>query len=242
MIVAESLSYKLDQRINKLSSNAHQQIPVEDKALILQESEISIIIKKLNPNNNLKIGFEGNNKRYQDLQFLVEPHVNHQLIPKLSDSKLNRWTVDVSDVSPKYMFYVDSYLVADKGTCKDRVVWVNSDLTATASITTLLTNSNYKPSFEYQETFCDLASDEIGIFTDGTFTPKSLYVSYLRYPVPIDIEGYVKFDGSDSTYRNSELPDYLEEELLDIAEFKIQKYIENQQGAKNAQEAQKTNE
>lgn len=242
MILAESLFYEIDQRLNKLSSNENQQIPLEDKAIILQESEIAIIKRKLNPTNTLRVGFEGNKKRYEDLQFLVEPHTNHELTLTLSDIKLNRWTVDVSELSPTYMFYVDSYITADKDTCKNRIVWVNSDLTSTANITTLLTNSNYKPSFEYQETFCDLASDEIGVFTDGTFTPKKLFLSYIRYPIPLDFEGYVKFNGTDSATQNSELPSYLKDELLDIAEQKISMYIKDQQAVANTQSKMQTNE
>jgi hypothetical protein len=235
MILAESLIYKLDQRLNKLSSNEHQQIPLEDKILVLQECEILLVKRKLNPVNNLRVGFEGNKKRYEDLQFLVEPHTDHELTLEVSDSKLNRWTASILNLDPVYMFYVDSYITADKGVCKDRVVWVNSDLTATANITILLNNSNYKPSFEYQETFCDLSSNEIGIFTDGTFTPKKLYLSYIRYPVPVDMEGYIKFDGSDSETVNSELPAYMEDELLDAAAEKIAMYTENLAAAQSAQ-------
>ena len=40
MIKVDSLLYKIDQRLNKLSSNAHQRIQLEDKILALNESQI----------------------------------------------------------------------------------------------------------------------------------------------------------------------------------------------------------
>ena len=69
------------------------------------------------------------------------------------------------------MFYVDSYLVADKGRCKDRKIWINKDLSKHGDISLLLNNDHYKPSFEYQETMNSLSSNSLSVYTDGTFTP-----------------------------------------------------------------------
>lgn len=234
MIPTIRLLYKLDQRLNKLSSNQHQQIPVENKILALNEAQVKLIKKKLNTNNTLGLGFDGNKKRYEDLQNLVEPAEAHKLKIELVDSKLNKWSSDISLLSPKYMFYVDSYIIADKGTCKDRVIYVNSDLTAHADVSVLINNSHYKPSFEYQETFCSVSSNSEEIYTDGSFTPKDLYISYLRYPKKIDIEGYEDFDGENSTNSDCELNDYLEDELLDLAQQELAMNIENMAAAQFA--------
>lgn len=227
MILAEKLSYKLDQRLNKLSTNIHQQIPVEDKVLALNEAQIKLIKQKISTNNNFRLGLDANKKRYQDLQFLVENYEDHPLDLTESDTNLNKWIAFTEELDPKYMFYLDSYLLADKDSCKDRKVYTNPDLIKHADITILLNNSNYKPSFEFQETIVDISSDEIHIYTDGTFTPKTLYLSYIRYPKEIDLEGYIKFDGSDSTTENCELEDYLEDELLDLAVENLAQYTEN---------------
>ena len=40
MISVDSLLYKIDQRLNKLSTNEHQQIQLEDKILALNEQEL----------------------------------------------------------------------------------------------------------------------------------------------------------------------------------------------------------
>ena len=42
-ILVNSLLYKIDQRLNKLSSNAHQQIQLEDKILALNEAQLKLI-------------------------------------------------------------------------------------------------------------------------------------------------------------------------------------------------------
>ena len=47
MIPVDSLLYKIDQKLNKLSTNEHQQIPLEDKILSLNEAQIKLIKQKV---------------------------------------------------------------------------------------------------------------------------------------------------------------------------------------------------
>jgi hypothetical protein len=242
MIAIESLLYKIDQRLNKLSTQGHQQIPLEDKILVIREAEIKLVKQKLNSTNALSAGFDQGKKRYQDLEFLIEKPEDHPLAVKLKDKRLNRWEADLSKLTPSYMFYVDSYILADKDSCKGQVIWVNKDLTAHADIPTLLNNANYRPSFEYQETFCELSSGTLGFYTDGTFTPTKLYISYLRYPRKVDQVGYEDFQGNASTKVDSELPEYLEDELLDIIVADLALYTENISAYQGQSQNQSQNE
>jgi hypothetical protein len=168
---------------------------------------------------------------------------NDGMLPlTLKNVQLNQWKANIYALSPKYMFYVDSYVIADKGPCTNRKIWINKDLAKHGDLSLLLNNDHYKPSFEYQETFNFLSSDEISIFTDGTFTPTKIYVSYMRYPVYIDKVGYIKFDGVASTNVDCELETYLEDELLDLTVENLAMYIENQSAVQNAAYRIKTNE
>ncbi len=236
MIAVDSLLYKIDQRLNKLSTFDHESIALEDKILSLNEAQIKLIKTKIGQNNIYKIGLDGFKKRYQDLQFLIENPEDHPLIPVLSDPYLHRWTTLLADVSPQFMFYVDAYILATKGGCKNRVIVCNPDLVKHADIQLLLKNDNFKPSFEYQETIIDISSDELHIHTDGTFTPNVLYLTYIRYPKSIDKEGYVHFDGTSSTNQNCELEEYLEDELLDLTVENLAQYTENNSAAQYAKQ------
>lgn len=229
MIKAESLIYGIDLKLNKLSGLTHQSIPVENKIIALNIAQIKLIKKKINPLNQLGVGFDGNKKRYQDLEVLIESQSDHQLPIVLKDKYLNRWSSDLRPeaLTPNYMFFVDGYILANKGQCKDHLVYINSHLTKHGSVSTLLENPSFNPSFEYQETFCTLSNDTISVYTDGTFTPTSLWLSYIRYPRMIDFEGYVNFDNKESTTVESELASYLEEELLNFAIFELGADIED---------------
>ena len=243
MISVDSLLYKIDQRLNKLSTNEHQQIQLEDKILALNEAQIKLIKQKIdNISTVSQMGLDSFKKRYEDLQSLVVAYNDGQLPLTIKNKELNQWKANIHVLEPKYMFYIDSYVLADKGICKDRKIWINRDLAKHGDLQFILNNTHYKPSFEYQETFNFLSSDEISIFTDGTFIPTKICISYMRYPVYIDKEGYIKFDGTPSTDVDCELETYLEDELLDLTVQNLAMFTENQSAVQNAQYRIQTNE
>lgn len=243
MILVDSLLYKIDQKLNKLSSNKHQSIALEDKILSLNEAQIKLIKRKVDGlSTSSGIGLDGFRKRYEDLQNLIEEYDKSPLNLSATDKNIHQWQADLLNLSPKYLFYVDSYILADKGRCKNRRIRVNQDLAKHADVLLLLDNVHYRPSFEYQETFNTISSDKITIYSDGTFTPTKIYISYLRYPKYIDKEGYVKLDGEVSVNQDCELEDYLEDELVDLTVQDLAEYTENQSAVQSAQFRIQTNE
>ena len=243
MIPVDSLLYKIDQKLNKLSTNEHQQIQLEDKILALNEAQIKLIKQKVDgQSTNSGLGLDAFKKRYEDLQSLVVTYNNQPLDLFVKNAELNQWTANIHLLTPKYMFYIDSYVIADKGRCTNRKIWINRDLAKHGDIQFILNNDHYKPSFEYQETFNFISSDEISVFTDGTFTPKQIFVSYMRYPDYINKEGYIMLDGEPSFDQNCELETYLEDELLDITVQSLAMYTENMSAVQTAQMRIQTNE
>lgn len=243
MIPVDSLLYKIDQKLNKLSTNDHQQIALEDKILALNEAQIKLIKQKVDGQNTVSgLGADAFKKRYEDLQSLVVNYNDGELPLTEKNAEIHQWTADVHELDPPYMFYVDSYVLADKGRCTDRKIWINRDLAKHGDLQYCLNNVHYKPSFEYQETFNFISSDEISVFTDGTFTPTKIYISYFRYPVYINKTGYIMLDGEPSTDQDCELELYLEDELLDLTVQNLAMYTENQSAVEMAAYRIKTNE
>ena len=243
MIPVDSLLYKIDQKLNKLSTNEHQEIPVEDKILALNEAQIKLIKQKVDGFSTVSgLGLDAFKKRYEDLQSLVETYNHQPLTLALKNAELNQWFANVHLLTPQYMFYIDSYVLADKGRCTDRKIWINRDLAKHGDLQFCLNNTHYKPSFEYQETFNFISSDEISIFTDGTFTPKTINISYMRYPQYINKTGYIMLDGSSSFDQDCELELYLEDELLDLTVQNLAMYTENQSAVQSSIYRIQTNE
>jgi hypothetical protein len=140
------------------------------------------------------------------------------------------------------MFYIDAFVRADNGWCTDRIIWFNKELVHHGDIPVLINNTHYRPSFEYQETFSNINTNQIMVYSDGTFTPKTVYLSYLRYPVYIDKVGYIHFDWTPSVDSNCELALYLEDELVDLTVENLAMYTENMSAVQSAEFRIKTNE
>lgn len=243
MISVDTLLYKIDQKLNKLASNNHQQIALEDKILALNEAQITLIKQKISGFSTLPgLGLDSFKKRYEDLQDLTVKYSEGQLPLKQGDKNLNEWVADLSKLDPEYLMYLDAYIIASKGQCKNRIVWINKELIKHGDLQFLINNDNYKPSFEYQETFNLISSNQISIFTDSTFEPSNIYISYIRYPVYINKEGYVMLDGSSSIDQDCELPSYMEDEILDLAVKNLGMYTENASAVQSAQMRISTNE
>lgn len=243
MIPVDSLLYKIDQRLNKLSTNEHQQIALEDKILALNEAQIKLIKQKLDGVSTISgLGLDAFKKRYEDLQKFAMNYEAGRLPLTLTNPALNQWNAYPEQLNPKFMFYLDSYITASKGRCTDRIIWINQELAKHGDIPMLLKNDHYKPSFEYQETFNSIASNQISIFTDGTFIPTYIWVSYLRYPKYINKTGYIMFDGAPSTDQDCELEMYLEDELLDLTVQNLAMYTENQSAVQYSAARIQTNE
>lgn len=226
MIDIKDLLYDIDLKLNKVGTNEHQSISVEDKIIALNDAQINIIKTKYSENNLYKLGFDGFQKRYNDLEVLVESDKKLPLIEN-PGSSLNKWDANLDDLEVEYMLGIPGteYLLADKDSCIGNMLYVN--LVKHGDIQQSISNTSTGPSFEYQETIGTISDHKYEIYTDGTFTPTEFHLSYIRYPKKVDAPGYIHFDGSESKIQNSELPSYLKEELVDIVVRSLAMSTEN---------------
>lgn len=224
MIPTVRLLYELDMMLNKISTLEHQSIPVEDKILALNRAQIKLIKQKVDINNIYGMGMDGFKKRYQDLQNLI---VQFESLNVTADSSAYpAWKANLTTTSKQYFLPLDAYVLCTKDSCKDRVVTISKPVKH-GDLSTLMTNTQYVPSFEWQETFCVISGNDYIVYTDGTFIINSLHLSYLRYPQKIDIAGYIDFDGTPSINQDCELQEYLEDELLQLAVLELAMSTEN---------------
>src|SRR5580658_3611699 len=96
MIPVLNLLLDLDLKLNKLASVDHQAIFNEHKIVALQQAQIKLIKKKLNPTGNFQLGFDTFTKRYEDLQTLVVSYTPLSLT-SVGD-KFNAYTANIADL------------------------------------------------------------------------------------------------------------------------------------------------
>lgn len=242
MISVKQLVYKLDMKLNSIVSSEFQSIPLENKILALREATLKLIKKKINTNNNLQAGLDTNKKRYEDLQILAVPY-EKITVTKSSDLHTS-YAADLTSLQNKYMFPLDMYCIANKGNCEGRIIYIKF-VAKHADLGTLMANNHYNPSFLYQETLAVVSEDKMFIYgndADGDFEITDLYLAYLRYPVPVDLEGYFDFDGNPSQTVDCELEEYLEDELLDLAVLELAIDTTNNPAIQGSDIRLKTNE
>lgn len=114
-----------------------------------------------------------------------------------------------------YLEFVNVDGIFTKGECEatDFAMWE----TKNEDIQELIADEFNKPTFEYRETFYTIGEDSVRVYVSD-FDVKSLNMTYYRYPKNVDIEGYVKYDGTQSTSIDPELDDRLVEQILNMIE------------------------
>lgn len=114
-----------------------------------------------------------------------------------------------------YLEFVNVDGIFTKGECEvtDFAMWE----TKNEDIQELIADEFNKPNFEYRETFYTIGEDSVRVYVSD-FDVKSLNMTYYRYPKNVDIEGYIKYDGTQSTSIDPELDDRLVEQILNMVE------------------------
>jgi hypothetical protein len=240
MIKTIQLLYKLDLKLNKVATEAHQAIPLEDKILALNEAQLRLIKTKVSPTNELKAGMDSFKKRYHDLENLAVDG-EEAVATKRDDKVYDTYEIDLTQLKQKFMFHLSSVGLCSREQCSGRPVFVER-LIKHGDEYIFVTNPFWQPSFEYQATIGKISDNKLILYTDGTFSVDTVIVSYLRYPAHIDYEGYINFDGTPSTTVDCELKDYLEDELLEMAVLELGLDTENEVVIKTEQLRNKNNE
>lgn len=224
MISVDELLYEtFVLRLEKDGRFNNASIPLENRIMYLNQAQIQLIKSYYGENNIYKLGFEAFKKRIDDLQILVVPDVKLPIKSGIK-TKYNKYVVDISSAKD-YMLYIQSYITATKGKCKNRVIYNN--LVERADIDNYFKSSYNTPSFEWQEEPATIANNTIEVYTDGTYKPEYLYLDYIKYPPKIDKKGYVNFDGTNSIDQNSILPEYLKNDLINTTCEIVASSLEN---------------
>ena len=212
MISVHDLVYEFKLMLNKVNRQDNVDIPLEDILVYLNRAQLSWIKTKINPNNIYKAGYDSIRKRIDDLQKLK---VDNVALNPVKTNDLLYLGVDCSLENIKdYMFYLSSYAVAKKNKCEKTMT---IDLVKHGDLSTMYLDANFSPSFEWRTTLATMGDDKLTVYTGSDFQLKKVFITYLRYPKNIDMEGYTKLDGIDSTNQDCELPEYAKHDIIDLA-------------------------
>jgi len=162
-------------------------------------------------------------------QDLNEVQVKHLSLTKLTDAT----DYSVFALPENFFSYISSYTTASQGVCGGKIIRnypikpMNENM--------LLENSNYEPSFEFEETIVDLSNNKLFVYKKD-FEIEEVFFNYYREVGKIDLAGYRKLDGDMSTNIDPDISSiYINEILNRCAEEVIRRY-ENPEGFQLAQD------
>jgi hypothetical protein len=173
---------------------------------------MSWVETRLNTNNPLRAGYDSLRTRIDDLQILK---VDDYQIPVIKEigKPFNPYKSSLTN-APNYMRYLNGTALAKLGDCQ-ALLYLNE--VRSGDLKTQYFNTNYSPSFIWQETLATLGHDSLHVYSDGQFEILQVYLTYLRYPKKIYKSGYTRLDGTQSQDQDCELPEYAKQDLIDIA-------------------------
>ncbi len=212
MIAVHDLVYEFKLMLNKVNRQDNVDVPIEDILVYLNRAQLAWIKTKINPNNVYKAGYDSIRKRIDDLQRLK---VDNLALTPVKTNDLLYLGFDCSiDGLNDYMFYLSSYAVAKKKKCEKTLT---IDLVKHGDLSTRYLDANFSPSFEWRTTLATLGDNKLTVYSGEDFSIQKVFLTYLRYPKAIDMEGYTKLDGTNSVDADCELPEYAKPDIVDLA-------------------------
>ena len=223
-MTVEEMHYDFKIKFNKLDSSDYRNFQLPEIDWMLNEGMWLFLKQRYGVNNTTNTGFDGSQKRIDDLRNLV---VKNVLLPSTASTEPN----SISATLPTdYAFAVRINAEANNESCGDKVITCRP--TQHDDLDSVLNDPNYSPSYEWGEmpivygTLSSAAIDANTLFgyTDGSFTVNGFRIDYLRQPAriafPSGVPGgsYVYPDGTVvAANQDCELPEHAHKEVVDTA-------------------------
>lgn len=203
---------KTELKVNKLSTNDNIDIFPGEFVLIFNEQQTKWFEEK----------FRNRSTRIVDV---VQALLVHDFPLKKEEDHNNHSDFDLPN---DYFDYSSSYSLAASGLCKGRVIYNEEIKPVNKNI--IFTDDYNTPSFDYQEGFVTLGDNNLQVYKTPDFEITDTFLTYYRYPKPIDIKGYIKVDGTESVNADPELSEHYVDEIIDRCVLEIQRAYENGDG------------
>lgn len=221
----KELTYDLKIKLDKVDSLQHENFIPAETDWMLNEA-INIIVKqRFGINNSKRVGFEGNEKRIQDLKTLHVkcPSTIQPAIPTIVVQD-GRYEIRLSSLTFPFLFLTRATAKAAKTGCGTRVIDLKE--TENDDFNDVIVDPFWKPSFEWKEApvnfgRSDTLTDDLGslyIYTNGDFTISEVYIEYIKVPNKVCSGGYPDINtGITTSVVECDLPAQLHSEIVDIA-------------------------
>lgn len=211
-LTIQEMVYQFKMESEKIDSKQSTSLELPQIILVLNTALITLVLEKYD--DPMKMGFETTQKRKKELQNLI---VLDQTIKSPETLQHKGYSFNLSELDPEVLFFTRMQFIGIKNGCQAVLDGID---TQSDDLNLVNKSSNKKASFEWREVPFRLGDNKIVAETDGSFKLTECLSEYIRYPKPMDIEGYERFDGTKSENVDCELPGFLHPELITYAVYK----------------------
>lgn len=191
---------KFLEKVNKNYSNDSIGVDFGRFVSIFNESQLKFVEWHLDKRNE------------DDVRVLQKILVTNKVL-KLRKKDTNGY---IFDLPKDYLDYGSMIVVAGGNGCQNALMSVFE--AKTENLEALYSDEFNEPSFKFRETFYTFTDDGVKVYLDkdSSFSINRVELNYYRYPIEVDIEGYVKSDGIHSRNVDCEFEDRVVNKILDI--------------------------
>lgn len=236
-MLLREIHYEIKFKLDKVDSLSEKNFQDWEIDWAVNEAQKVLMKQRYGLTNLYRTGFEGNQKRYDDLRTLqIKSPTNLQpaVVPVRQQGDF--YEFKISDFAFPYYFLTRIHGEGTKGNCTKVIRGL--DATQHDDLNDALKNPLYKPDFNWGVALVtfgrsDEATDSEGsiyIYTDGTFSIDSIYPEYLKSPNKVWIGTYDSLDGSNTVGDPTvecDLPEHLQNEMIDLAVNELARIIEH---------------
>ena len=202
------MHYDFKKKLNKVDSEQNRNLLVPEIDWALNEAQELFIKMVAEPRQRSFLGFEKSQRTIDDIRTIVE---SEQVVTI---------TNGVAPFPERYLFFLKAEVLMDKGNCRG----VKGRLHVRQHDDEFENSPFDKSSFEWRIVNGLFITEGVKVFDDGTFTNKSLVLSYIRKPSYIHNANAFR----NGTYQlpsgrvlegtvDCELPEHTHREIVDIA-------------------------
>jgi hypothetical protein len=210
---------KVKKRVNKEDTEDFDNLSLFSIIEAYNKAQLNILDYLTGQKNQYQQGSEATTENINKISSLINKKPKELALTKEQDFYFSE------EFPQDYFKYVASYSTGYNDKCSEKKIYHN--FVEESNINLIVKNENQGPSFEWSQAPLTIAQNTLKIHTDNKFNLKKAYLTYYRYPVEIDIQGYIKSDGTSSTTINPELPKKVIELIIDEAVRIIQGDIQN---------------
>lgn len=213
----QEMHYDYDVKIDKVASSGKANFTLAEKDWLLNRAVEMFIKQRYGINNPHKTGFEGTQKRVDDLKSLV---IKYPLQPSLTPTFLdgNIYEVRLDQLEYPYWFLIrgTAEIVYDDCTQSASLKFIQHDDLNHALRDPFNKSSREEILFNFGRSSTDPTKDSIYLYP-GDQVIGNIQLEYIKQPAKLNFGGYVYIDGLAYPQQDCDLPEHTHSEIVDLA-------------------------